>query len=70
MDMSESRAELAADVRGLPAEERTSRLRDLFARIGRRQPDSRYAGMSDDQVVAAIKRTREEIWKEHVAGRR
>jgi len=60
----------AADVRGLPAEKRAKRLCELFERICRRRPDPRYEGKSDEEVITMIKRTREELWKEQVAGRR
>lgn len=68
--MEENRPELAADLRKLSPEERARRIDELWVEIERNTPDPRYVGLSDDEVVAMIKRTRVEIWKEHVAGRR
>jgi hypothetical protein len=63
-------SDFAPGLRGLPAEERARRLREVFDRIRHRPPDPRYEGKSDAEVVAMIKETRDEIWKEHVANRR
>ncbi len=59
-----------AAIRGAGKSERSRRLRELFERIARRRPDPRYAGKSDEEVVAMIKRTRDAMWKARLADRR
>jgi ribosomal protein L29 len=67
--MSETRPELAADLRKLPVEERMRRAREILDRIKARGPDPNVRGKTMEEIVQMVKRTREEMAKERLATR-
>jgi hypothetical protein len=67
--MDEPRAELAADLRKLPREERMRRAREILARIAQEGPVPELRGKTMEDIVQMVKRTREEIAREKLASR-
>jgi len=67
--MSDSRPELAADLRKLPPEERKRRALEILGRIEREGPTPHLRGKTVEEIVQMVKRTREEMAKEKLAAR-
>jgi len=67
--MSETRPELAADLRKLPLQERMRRAREILERVKARGPDPNVRGKTMDEIVQMVKRTREKMAKERLAAR-
>ena len=43
--------------------------REILRKIREAGPDPRLRGLSEDEVIRRLKKTREAIWREKIAGR-
>ncbi|OGX03781.1 MAG: hypothetical protein A3G87_03965 [Omnitrophica bacterium RIFCSPLOWO2_12_FULL_50_11] len=59
---------MARTANGKPAVDR-NRARNLFRRLQQQGLGDPFKGMSEDEIIRAIKRTRNAIWQEKLAGR-